>query len=341
LTSRPGSRGKPELTGQLDGGGSQGVVLGIDTAVLEAALERLPLWGTTRTWLERMALRLNEPPDGSPRFDFCKPAGDPGIFGPEAVIWRVNSNPVSFFTGGVAAVLFELAEPRVRSGVWDHTDFRTDPIGRLRRTGVAAMVTTYGSKADLETVTKRVRKMHDGVRGTTPEGEAYHANDPELLRWVFTTATWGFLRGHLRYASPGSLLRPEQDRYYAEAARVAPYYGIADVPTSVAEVEAYFEEMRPQLCRHEIIEEFLGLISNAPALSPAALPLQSLLVGAGIDLLPRWAREQLDLDKSPQLRSARALVARAAAALAGRIIRSGPAQQACRRMGLPADYLAH
>jgi len=144
LTSRPGARGKPELTGQLDGGGSQGVVVGIDTAVLEAALERLPLWGTTRTWLERMVLPLNEPPDGCPRFDFRKPAGDPGIFGPEAVVCRVNSNPVSLFTGGVAAVLFELAEPRVRSGVWDHTDFRTDPIGRLRRTGVAAMVTTYG-----------------------------------------------------------------------------------------------------------------------------------------------------------------------------------------------------
>jgi len=136
-------------------------------------------------------------------------------------------------------------------------------------------------------------------------------------------------------------LRSEQDRYYAETARVAPYYGVTDVPTSVAEVEAYFEEMRPRLRRHEIIEEFLGLISNAPALSPAALPLQNLLVGAGIDLLPRWARQQLDLDKSPQLRSARALVARAAAALAGRIIRSGPAQQACRRMGLSADYLAH
>ena len=52
----------------------------------------------------------------------------------DSVSWRVFKNPLSLFIGGVAAVIMELAEPRVRTGVWEHTTFRLDPIRRLRRT---------------------------------------------------------------------------------------------------------------------------------------------------------------------------------------------------------------
>ena len=47
-------------------------------------------------------------------------------------------------------MILELAEPRVRSGVWDHTSFRTDPVTRLRRTGLAAMVTVYAPRETAE-----------------------------------------------------------------------------------------------------------------------------------------------------------------------------------------------
>ena len=65
---------------------------------------------------------------------------------PDSVSWRVFKNPISLFIGGVAAVIMELAGPRVRTGVWEHTTFRVDPIRRLRRTGLAAMVTIYGAR---------------------------------------------------------------------------------------------------------------------------------------------------------------------------------------------------
>jgi hypothetical protein len=54
---------------------------------------------------------------------------------PDSISWRVFKNPLSLFIGGAAAVIMELAEPRVRTGVWEHTAFRVDPIRRLRRTG--------------------------------------------------------------------------------------------------------------------------------------------------------------------------------------------------------------
>ena len=100
-----------------------------------SGLDRVPFLGAARVRLERMILSLTDPPGRAQHISYLEPAGNPGIFGPDSVSWRVLSNPVTVFIGGVTAVLFELAEPRVRSGVWEHTDFRRDPVARMRRTG--------------------------------------------------------------------------------------------------------------------------------------------------------------------------------------------------------------
>jgi uncharacterized protein (DUF2236 family) len=97
--------------------------------------------------------------------DFLRPAGEAALVSPDSASWRVFKNPLSFFIGGVAAVILELAEPRVRTGVWEHTTFRTDPIRRLRRTGLAAIVTIYGARAKAEAMIARIRRMHDRVAG--------------------------------------------------------------------------------------------------------------------------------------------------------------------------------
>ena len=68
-------------------------------------------------------------PDDRPYIDFSRPAA---LVSPDSVSWRVFKNPLSLFIGGVAAVIMELAEPRVRTGVWEHTTFRVDPVRRLR-----------------------------------------------------------------------------------------------------------------------------------------------------------------------------------------------------------------
>ena len=51
--------------------------------------------------------------------DFLRPAGEAALVSPDSVSWRVFKNPLSLFIGGVAAVIMELAEPRVRTGVWE------------------------------------------------------------------------------------------------------------------------------------------------------------------------------------------------------------------------------
>ncbi len=267
---------------------------------------------------------------GESGVDYRAPHGDPGLFGPDSVSWRVHSNPVSLAVGGVAAVILELAEPRVRTGVWEHSRFRTDPLRRIRRTGQAAMVTTYAPRAAAEARIAQVNRMHERVEGTTPEGQPYRAMDPELLAWVQLTASYGFLNAYLRFVTP--LPVRDQDRYYAEAAQVGVRFGARDLPVTVVQAEERIQEMRPQLASHPIIGEFLELVSAA---SPAGLPgrvVQPFVVQAAIDLLPAWARGELRLPDRPA-RGAIADPMLRAMARSARLVPDSIAMRAYARMG--------
>ena len=222
---------------------------------------------------------------GDQSADFLRPAGEAALVSPDSVSWRVFKNPLSLFIGGVAAVIMELAEPRVRTGVWEHTTFRIDPFRRLRRTGLAAMVTIYAARGAAEAMIARVRRMHDSVAGSTPAGKVYRANDPELLNWVQSTAAYGFLQAYHSYVRPLSDL--ERDRYYAEGTLAASLYG-ACAPTSEAALEVRFDAMAKKLERSDILFEFLATVRSAPILPLPLRPLQPLLVRAAIELTPHW-----------------------------------------------------
>ena len=270
--------------------------------------------------------------------NFLEPAGDPGVLGPESVAWRVHANPVSLGLGAVAAVILELAEPSVRAGVWDHPTFKMDPIGRRERTIGAAMAVTYGPRALAQKTFDRVTALHRRVAGLNHLGEPYQAMQQPLLVWVHVTAHWGFLQAYLRYVDPG-LARSEQDRYYREVAAVGRGYGIeVDVPTSVAEVEACLAATRPRLYANDTVQEFLRIAADS---APTALQraLRRRLVHAAIGLLPIELREAVGLSGQPAPASPG--LVRGIVMVAALIVRQGdgPAQQACRRMGVSTRCL--
>ncbi len=252
--------------------------------------------------------------------------------------WRIFKNPASLFIGGVAAVILELAEPRVRTGVWDHSGFRHDPVKRLRRTGLAAMVTVYGARGTAEAMIGGIRRMHDRVHGQTPSGEAYRANDADLLNWVHATAAFGFLQAYHTYVSPIS--KDDRDRYYSEGTPAAALYGVTKTAASEAEIAALFEAMRGRLEPSPIIFEFLEIMRNARVLPTVLRATQPLLVRAAVSLTPPHLREILGLEDKLCLRGWERLLVRRAGAIADRILlESSPAVQASLRMGLPANYL--
>jgi hypothetical protein len=97
--------------------------------------------------------------------DFTRPLGEEALLPPDSVSWRVCKNPLALFIGGVAAVILELAEPAVRAGVWEHSSFRKNPVGRLQRTGLAAMATVYGARSVSEPMIAGVVRMHQPDHG--------------------------------------------------------------------------------------------------------------------------------------------------------------------------------
>ena len=277
-------------------------------------------------------------PQGGPTMDFSRPVGEPALADPESVCWQVFRNPVSLYVGGVAAVILELAEPRVAAGVWNHTSFRTDPLRRLQRTGLAAMVTVYGARSVAGGMIAGIVRAHDAVRGRTADGEAYHANDPELLTWVQATAAFGFLEAFAALVAPVSA--EDRDRYYAEGVPAGRLYGVPAPPASEAALRACLAAMQPRLAPSPILHEFLSIMRARPILPLPARPLQPTLVRAAVAILPAWARDRLGLGRAWQPRRAELALLRSAARTAQRlVIETSPAAQACRRLGLPADHL--
>jgi len=273
-----------------------------------------------------------------PHVDFTQPAGEAALVSPDSLSWQVFKNPVALFVGGVTAVILELAEPRVRSGVWDHTTFRTDPLARMERTGLAAMVTVYGARSAAERMIAGVNRMHGRVEGTTPSGQAYRADDPELLDWVQATAAFGFLEAYAAFVRPVS--ERERDAYFAEGVHAARLYGATGAPASLADWQRQLDGMRGRLERHEIVFEFLDIMRRTRIAPWPLRPVQLLLIRAAVEITPRWVRDVLGLDAGYGLRSWEYPLVRALGRLADRLyVRSSPPVQACERLGLPRRYL--
>ena len=270
--------------------------------------------------------------------DILHPTGEPALAAPDSITWRIFKNPVALFAGGIAAVILELAEPRVRTGVWEHTTFRKDPVARMKRTGMAAMVTTYAARSVAERMIAGVGRMHARIGGVTPGGLAYAASDPDLLDWVQLTASYGFLEAYCAYAAP--LSGAQRNRYYAEAGPGARLYGVASPADSSADVETRFAAMLPQLERSAIVHDFLRIVSRAPILPPPLRPVQTLLIRAGVDLVPAPILDLLDIGERWRLRSWEKRLVHLAGASSDRIaIPGSPPVEACRRLGLPSHYL--
>lgn len=223
-----------------------------------------------------------------------------GLFGPGSVAWRVHGDVAAMMVGGVAGLLLQMLHPSVLAGVWDHSNFRHDMHGRLRRTARFIAVTTYGSRDEAEAAIGHVRAIHDRVRGTLPDGLPYAADDPSLLAWVHVTAATSFLAAWMRYGEPG-MSRQDQDRYFEEMTVVAEKLGADPIPRSRFQAQRIIKAMRPQLAADARTYEVARLVLNQRASSLVVEPLQALTMQAGIDLLPDWARRMHRLS-SPALR---------------------------------------
>jgi len=236
---------------------------------------------------------------------FAEPGGQPieisrqdhGLFGPHSVCWHVHGDVTPMMIGGIASLLLQMLDQRVLAGVWDHSVFRQDMRGRLRRTAAFLARTTYGDRAQALGEIERIRRIHDHVRGQLPDGTPYFANDPGSLAWVHVTESQCFLDAYIRYRKPHMSLR-DRDRYFAEMAQIGRLLGADPVPMSYREAQRMIRQARPRLRFDERTREIADLLLNQPPASPRLAPFHYMTMQAGVDLLPPWARRMHGLSIS-------------------------------------------
>ncbi|MAA74315.1 MAG: hypothetical protein CMN28_06365 [Salinisphaeraceae bacterium] len=271
--------------------------------------------------------------------DYDAPIGDAGLFGPDSATWKVHADFPGMMAGGIAALMLQTLHPRALAGVWDHSRFREDPLGRLRRTTMFVAATSYAPRADAERIIDRVDRMHARVQGHTPDGEFYSARDPELLTWVHCTEMYSFLNGYLRYRR-ADVPRAKQDRYFDETARIAEALGARNVPRSATQMTQYFEGLQPELRFDERSRDTLAVLERMPLPVPLSAVARRMFLGSGAALLPAWARTFMHRSATQQATDRIAAGAlNAIAPVIRASMREGVAFRSARRVGADEDSL--
>jgi uncharacterized protein (DUF2236 family) len=165
-----------------------------------------------------------------------------GYFGPQSMTWRLYREPL-FLLGGVRALLLQVAHPAVADGVARFSNFQQDPYGRGYRTFEAMATIYFGTCAQADATAARLRRMHDGIRGTVNE-EAYYANQVHLLCWVLSTLTETTLQVY-EWLPDDDLPADWREQFYEESKIAAAILGIQKeaYPADLEQFRAYWSDM--------------------------------------------------------------------------------------------------
>lgn len=228
-----------------------------------------------------------------------------GFYGPDSVTWRIHADP-AYLVGGVRALMLQALHPVAMDGVaTQSTGFKDDWWMRMTRTGQYVETLTFGTRSEARRMAARVRGYHrklSGVEETT--GRAYRVDDPDLLAWVHNCEVESLLTSARRAGV--SLTDDDADRYVDEQAASARLIGVPDalVPHSVADLDAYFKDIRPTLTATPFAVEGIRTLFLPPmpgwvqVLTPAR-PAWVALAGFGFATLPAWARRMYSLPGLP------------------------------------------
>lgn len=208
---------------------------------------------------------------------------------PGSVTWRYAGDARLIATGAYA-ILLQVAHPAVGAGVSEHSEFRADPWGRLFRTLDYSYTMTYGGPEAAMAMGSRIRGMHKAIKGVRPDGERYHALEPDAYAWVHATLAHSIVNGHRLLGRP--MGRDDVERFYAEWRRSGRLIGVRerDLPEDWTAFGHYFDAMVSEhLERTPAVEEVLESLA-----APTRPPLR-YLPNAAWRLAQVPTRHQIDL----------------------------------------------
>ena len=222
---------------------------------------------------------------------------------PGSPVWELAGDARLYATSGYA-LLLQVSHPTVGAGVTEHSDFKADPYGRLLRTLDYTYSMTYGGPRLASEVGRRVREMHRQIKGTKPNGERYHALEPEAYAWVHATLADAIITGHRHFGL--RLSRSEIESFWDEWRRSGRLVGVRerDLPEHWSGFRAYFDRMVAERLEDNaaVRDVLVALAKPAPPPLPVLggrvwevvrVPLARVFTLATVGLLPPLLRERL------------------------------------------------
>ena len=243
--------------------------------------------------------------------------GGVGYFDDESMLRRIHRER-ALALSGPRALLMQAAHPLAVAGLLAHTSALDEPYERLARTAQTIGRIGFGSRAEADEATRRVRAMHRRVRGRLPApvgpypaGTPYRADDPELLLWVLFTLVDSGLVVYRMYV--GSLSRAEEAAYWDDYKVVGRLFGLSegDLPATLDDLDAYRRRMLEgdELFVGEWARGRARRIVFEPPVPWAARPLVETVNFVTIALLPDRIRRQYGFFPVPPAVLRKALVA--------------------------------
>jgi uncharacterized protein (DUF2236 family) len=214
----------------------------------------------------------------------------PGLYPDDSIVRRVNRENVLLLGGG-RALLMQLAHPKVAAGVDEHSDFRVNPIRRLRRTIGMTMAIVFGDHETALAAVRAVNQTHARVRGRD-----YTARDPELLLWVHATLVDSALVTYETFVKP--LSAREREEFYRQMNVTGELLGVPRevFPSTLADFREYMDAMvktGPVRVEPRALELARYVLRPKLRLVPGRAMIPFEIVTAG--LLPSTLREQYGL----------------------------------------------
>ena len=236
-------------------------------------------------------------PDGERRMMQLMDPSAPRWFADDRPIRRVHAD-AAMFIGGLRALLVQSLHPLAMAGVAQHSDYRTDPWGRLQRTADFLAATSFGPAEEAQRAIDVVNRVHERVVGAASDGRTYSARDPHLLRWVHIIEIDSFLSTHQRFGE-FPLDSAGCDDYVKDTAVIARKLGVPAPPESVRSLRDQISSYRGEIRGTKESRDAMRYLLFEPPLPPVARAAYSLLVAATLASLPRWSRPHLGLPYLP------------------------------------------
>ena len=225
---------------------------------------------------------------------------DPGYFGPNSMMWKVNKEITVLF-GGARALLMHAAHPLIAAGARQTSFYQRDPWKRLIRTLSLQNSVTFGTKEEADESAHRINKLHEVIKGKdSVTGNIYDALDHEQLLWVHACLQISSIYFYEKTVK--KLSDDEKNQYHLENTKAAELVLIntKEMPKSHDELKIWVKEKSREnnyLIYTDVAKDVQEIIAGGPV--PTHIkPIWPFIAFTAFNTLPKEFKDIYGIKES-------------------------------------------